>query len=133
MQKLHHLLDQLWGHYARLNPHAQRIHDLLDERGETVVNDHIAFRTYDDPRINIDVLARPFIDSGYKQAGQYTFTEKKLDARHYEHPDPTLPKVFISQLQTEHFSPDLVAAVRGLVDQIPESDLSRWDLPRAGR
>jgi len=133
MQKLYHLLDQLWAYYVRLNPHAQQIHDMLDERGESVTNDHIAFRTYDDPRVNIDVLARPFVDSGYEQMGQYTFTEKKLDARHYEHPEPTLPKVFISQLQTNQFSPQLNEKVQGLIDQIPESELSRWDLPVAGR
>ncbi len=38
-----------------------RIHELFDREGETVKNDHIAFRTFNDPRVSIKVLAEPFI------------------------------------------------------------------------
>jgi len=37
---------------------AENIHGLFTDRGGKVINDHIAFRTFDDKRINIDVLAR---------------------------------------------------------------------------
>ena len=44
------LFDKLWAQYAKLTPQAQKIRSLLEERGEHVVNDHVAFRTFDDPR-----------------------------------------------------------------------------------
>jgi hypothetical protein len=133
MLNITQLFDRLWAQYALQNPHAREIHDLLDERGDTILNDHVAFRTFDDPRINIQVLARPFIEAGYEVGGQYTFAQKKLDAQHYQHPDPNLPKVFISQLQTAAFSPQLTGQVKKLVDQILPEQLDRQDLPAAGR
>jgi len=54
------LRDRLWNDFLQMNPHAARIHRLLADRGDTVVNDHIALRTFGDARIGVDVLARPF-------------------------------------------------------------------------
>ena len=72
------IFDQLWSDYINQNPEAKRVYDLLISEGETVVNDHIALRTFDDPRISIDVLAKPFIEAGYEYKGDYVFEEKKL-------------------------------------------------------
>ena len=80
------LLDRLWQDYAAINPQAGQIHDLLSRRGERVVNDHIALRTFDTPCIGLNALASPFIHLGYEPRGRYIFPEKKLLARHYEHP-----------------------------------------------
>ena len=134
---LEQLLDRLWDDYARLNPQAQAIHRLLQARGETVANDHIAFRTFDNPRIGIDALARTFIDLGYTPKDQYTFPEKKLKARHYEPPaSPSgthLPKVFISELKVDQFSAPFGQIVQGLIDQVPQDLPSRPDFPASGR
>ncbi len=71
----------------------------------TIFNDHVAFRTFDDARVNIEVLAKPFIEAGYIECGEYTFEEKKLYAKHFEHAtDKNAPRVFISQLKTAEFS-----------------------------
>jgi hypothetical protein len=133
MPTIHDLLGRLWEDYAAQNPQVQRIHRLLQERGETVVNDHIALRTYDDARVGIEVLAAPFIHYGYRPADDYTFPEKKLFARHYEHDDETLPKVFISELKLAACSPGLREIVGRLVDQIPPQKLRELDCPAAGR
>ncbi|MEX1016410.1 MAG: DUF1338 domain-containing protein [Phycisphaeraceae bacterium] len=133
MPTLDDLIDQLWNDYVNLNPHAQRVHDLLRERDETIVNDHIAFRTFDDPRVNIDVLAAPFLAHGYTARDSYTFPEKKLFARHYEHSDDGKPKVFISELKTDGFSETLRRTVQNLVDQVPDERTRRADFPVAGR
>lgn len=45
MAQLQELLDRIWEDYARVNPQARAIVDLLASRGESIVNDHIAFRT----------------------------------------------------------------------------------------
>src|SRR5687768_4017953 len=105
MTDLPNLLDRLWRDYAALNPQAGAIHGLLSREGETVVNDHIALRTFDDPRVNIEALARAFTRHGYTAKDEYTFPDKKLFARHFEHADPAYPRVFISELRLGDFSP----------------------------
>jgi len=127
------LLDLLWRDYSQLNPQAGAIHKLLESRGDRVVNDHIAPRTYDDPRVGVEVLARPFTRLGYRAGDDYTFTAKKLSARHYEHSNGNLPKVFISELQLGSFSDRLGSIVCGLIDQVTDDDLRRDDLPVIGR
>lgn len=117
------LIEKLWRQYADEIKAANKIHDLLEKEGETIVNDHIAFRTIDDPRVNINVLAKPFIENGYVEKGGYDFPVKKLYAKHYEHPDPEAPKIFISQLLAASFSDWLHKFMLGLVDKMPEKIL----------
>jgi len=111
------IFDRFWQTYATENPSAKRIFDLFAATGETVVHDHIALRTFDDPRVNIDVITRLFRDQGYEPRGEYRFEAKKILGRHFEHvSDPDAPKVFVSELLTSQFSPFLqgqVAAALG--------------------
>ncbi len=113
------LFEALWQDYIKRNPHANKVHQLFSNEGEKIINDHVAFRTFNHPRINIDQLAKFFIDYGYTEKGTYDFPVKKLYAKHYEHQDPKAPKVFISELLIENFSPELQACVTACVNQIP--------------
>ena len=127
------IFSRLWEDYTSQNPSAQKVYDLFVKEGEQVLNDHIAFRTYDDPRVNIDVLAKIFIQNGYVEKGQYEFEQKHLFAKHYEHKsDKNAPKVFISQLKTKDFSQYLQKTVKETVDKISEIDLKSDDLIYAG-
>ena len=120
MSSLDELLFLLWNDYSSMNKQAYAIHKALEGRGEKVINDHIAFRTFNLPKVGIDVLARPFINLGYQTKGEgYHFPDKKLFARHYEHSDFHQPKVFISELEVEKFSPTLQQTIRQLMDQVP--------------
>lgn len=110
------LFERLWRDYVAVTPQASRIHALLSGRGETIVNDHIALRTFSRERVGIEALARPFIALGYRPGGDYEFPDKHLTARHYQHADPDLPKVFISQLEL-----DRVPAIAEIVDRLLES------------
>lgn len=116
------IFEKLWKQYSNENPSALRIHELLRQQGERIVNDHVAFRTFNDPRVDIEVLARPFLAAGYQPAGEYHFKAKKLHARHYEVPGhPELPRVFISELKLEECSNELqetVAAILGKLDPV---------------
>lgn len=130
------LLDRLWRDYAAMNPQAGRIHQLLSDRGETVVNDHIALRTFDDPRVNIDVLSRAFINGGYTPGERYEFSAKKLRARHFEPPPEAgdgLPLVFISDLKLAECSDTVRRIVGELIGQVDKKTWSRPDLPVIGR
>jgi hypothetical protein len=106
--KLDTIFDRLWVDYIIQNPSAGKIHDLFINEGESVVNDHIAFRTLDYPEIEIDVLARLFVSNGYVSKGEYNFTEKHLFARHFELDGvDKAPRIFISQLILSECSPFL--------------------------
>lgn len=127
------LLEALWRDYTATTPQAERIHRLLVARGEIVHNDHVALRTYDAAEIGIDALARPFEALGWRGREHYRFDEKHLCARYWQHDDPNLPKIFISELCVAELSPGAQAIVRGLVDQLPADFARRPDLPWAGR
>lgn len=127
------LLEALWRNYVAITPQASRIHRLLRDRGEHVHNDHIALRTYGAPGITIDDVARTFEDHDWRPREKYRFDEKHLRARYWQHPDPDLPKVFISELILDELSPPCRAIVDGLVAQLPPDFGKREDLAWAGR
>ncbi len=128
------LLDMMWKDYCELNPAAKKIHDLFVAEGETVLNDHIALRTFNHPRLGIRQMAKHFEAMGYKMTdNEYHFTEKKLYARHWQHSDETLPKIFISELELEKVSPFIRDTVNKLVDQIPDSVLNSEAFTLSGR
>ncbi len=127
--KTESIFEELWEQYAGENPGAGQIHKLFTDAGERVVNDHVAFRTFDDPRVNIDVIARPFTEAGYQPAGEYIFPVKKLRARHYELPgNPESPRVFISELILDQFSDELQNTIREQLDAVSPEVLSSPDL-----
>lgn len=128
------IFDKLWKEYTERTPSAQKIKDLFTSEGNTVYNDHVAFRTYDDERVNIEVLATPFLEVGYEEKGEYTFEAKKLYAKHYEHKtDKNAPRVFISQLKTKEFSAELQSEVKRLIDSLSSEDLDPKTLVFKGR
>ena len=78
VKSLSGLLDKMWKDYVDINPLAQKISDLFIQQGEVIQNDHIALRTFNHPRVSIDVVAKPFVVSVYKYGGDYHFPDKKL-------------------------------------------------------
>ncbi len=119
--KAQEIFDKLWADYITQNPEAKKVHDCFIAEGEKVENDHIAFRTFFDTRINVDVIARPFMEAGYVQKGYYIFEDKHLTAKHYEHQTlVNAPRVFISQLMTDHFTPKLQSIVKQCATRVPD-------------
>lgn len=115
------LFSNLWDDYILQNPETKKVYDLLNEEGEEVVNDHIAFRTFDHPKVAIEVLAKPFLEAGYVKKGTYQFEAKKLKAFHFEHEtDEKAPKVFISALEAEKFSPFVQDTLNELMERLPD-------------
>ncbi len=126
-------LDRLWRDYVAITPLAARVRALLDARGETVRNDHVALRTYGVPGLGLEALARPFERRGWEPRDRYRFDDKHLVARYWQHPDPTRPKVFISELVVDELPTAARAAIAALVAQLPAGFAERDDLPTAGR
>jgi hypothetical protein len=125
------LLERMWQDYLTMNPQARAVRDLFESRGERVVNDHIALRTFDLDPVGIDTLARPFLASGYRELGSYRFPVKKLRARHFGAPGK--PLVFISELLVEEFEPEVRAIIRGLVEQVDPARTEGFDFCTSGR
>ena len=117
------LFANMWQDYVAITPSANKIHQLLG-RGDDIINDHVAFRTFNHPKVNVAKLAAHLLALGYEEKGDYVFEQKKLKAKHYEHSDPTKPKVFISELLVEEFSDKLQAVVQRIVDQVDEAAVS---------
>ncbi len=128
------LFGALWDRYTRIAPSAKLIRRSFEERGEQILNDHIALRTFNDPRVTIDVIASPFKQLGYIRKGDYEFKEKKLYAHHYEHPDDqNAPKIFISELLLEQCTEGLRQIVKASLDQIPYAEIDMDTLLLQGR
>ena len=133
-QELKAFFQKTWIQYTKLNPDALKIHQLLESREESVVNDHIAYRTLRHPRFGIQSLIPFFEKYGYKEKGEYNFKVKKLYAIHMEHPeDPSLPKIFISELLMDQFSEFLQNTLNRVVMDIPFSAIECEDFCYSGR
>jgi hypothetical protein len=126
---LQQIYNRLWSDYTTQNPSVKKIYNLFLDEGETIHHDHIAFRSFNDPRVNIDVLARPFIERGYEARGEYHFKKKKAYAQHFEHKDdPSLPRIFISHLLTDQLSDHVQQTVTRILDKAPQEKLKSEDL-----
>jgi hypothetical protein len=122
-QQLSDLLQAMWKDYVDLNPAAGRIYQLLSQQGEVVLNDHIALRTFNHPRLGLESMATTFKKLGYTEKKDYFFKEKKLYAKHYEHSEESFPKIFISELETEKLSPFVQKTVNWIVDQLSDETI----------
>ncbi|MEM1414013.1 MAG: DUF1338 domain-containing protein [Myxococcota bacterium] len=116
LDDLSSLFARLWRSYVGLCPSAPRVRALLG--GEAVVNDHVAYRTYDHPRLGIAQLAAPFVAAGYTPRGDYVFEAKKVRATHFER-GPGDPKIFLSELVLGDCSPALRRIVHALAEAVP--------------
>lgn len=115
------LFDNLWSNYLSVTPLAKKVHDLIGAtQTDEICNDHIALRTFNIEKVGLEKLAAHFKVLGYTECGEYNFEGKKLYAKHFEHPNPMKPKVFISELLVEKFSPEIQKVIHDLVDQIDD-------------
>lgn len=111
------LWNKLWQNYSQRVNYAQIYQQMINHAGGTVTNDHIAFRSLrlnvDGQNLGIEYLAQIVEALGYEAAGEYTFPDQKLYARHYRHPQQAqfdLPKLFISELIVDQL-PDAIATL----------------------
>ncbi|RPE12777.1 DUF1338 domain-containing protein [Chitinophaga lutea] len=116
MNKLQLILDGLMRRYKERVPDVEKvisamIAEGLIRRADDIENDHIAFRTMGVPHLGIQSLEKIFLHHGYIKKDYYYFAEKRLDAYWYAPPEPSLPRIFISELRVK----DLPAATRDMI------------------
>jgi len=127
------LFCRMWDKYSSLTPSASQILEFFRSKGEEVENDHVAFRTLNDERVNIEKVSKLLLELGYVEGGEYHFTEKKLYAKHFYHPSENHPKVFISQLLVEEFSEELQQTMKSIIDDIIFDELDELSFLTGGR
>lgn len=131
--KLNNLYNKLWQQYTIDSPDSLKVFQLLENEGEKVINDHIAFRTFADNRVSVDHLGKFWCDLGYEEKAKYRFENKKLTAKHYEHKtDKNMPKVFISQIEVSEFSPFMQETAKKCVDRIPQELRNKEEILYSG-
>ena len=124
-----HLWESLWQQYSVRVSHARTYQQMIAAAGGTVKNDHIAFRslrmTVDSPQgqinLGIDYLEQIAKFLGYEVAGEYTFPETHLYARHYCHPQQEeldLPKLFISELVVDELPEEVAQLIYKTVSKL---------------
>jgi len=108
--------DKLWQQYSEISPQALAIHQLFASKGEILVNDHVAFRTFADSHISLDIVEDEILALGYRLLDSYQFEVKKLDARCYIH-DQSPTKIFISELRWRELSDQAQAIIQDIIEQ----------------
>ncbi|MBN3885076.1 MAG: DUF1338 domain-containing protein [Nostoc sp.] len=125
-----HLWKLLWQEYSARVIYARTYQQMITAAGGAVANDHIAFRSLrllvDTPRgqvnLGIDYLGQLAEALGYVAAGEYTFAQTHLYARHYRHPQQekfNLPKLFISELIVDELPTNIAQLISKTVSSIP--------------
>ncbi len=137
--QVNQFFDALWDAYTDVTPQAHKIQTLFKQQGETVINDHVAFRTFGNSPISLAKLEPLFEQMGYQAYGQFRFENKHLKARCYKHTEQAdAPKIFLSELLTEELPQDCQDIINGLVAQIPADVVKGpeifwqkrlWDIP----
>ena len=117
------LFSKIWDNYLDVTPSALKIHDLLST-GNDLINDHVAYRTFNIEKVNLDKLSAHLLALGYTECGEYHFKAKKLYAKHFEHTDTTLPKVFISELLVEEFSQPVQNIIKRMVNSVSPANVA---------
>lgn len=123
---------ELWADYTELAPQAQKIQELFARDNPQVINDHVAFRTFAGSPVELDRLEPLLLSLGYAVQEQYRFEQKKLRARSYLHPDPQVPKIFLSELLVDQLSSSAQQMLRPYIEQIAITSLTS-DIFYSGR
>lgn len=125
--------DNLWNDYLSVTPQAGRIHQLFINDGNTIVNDHVAFRTFNISPINLTELDHQLARLGYRPYESYRFKEKKLNAWSYLAGEEGQPRIFLSELRVEELSLKAQAIINRCCKQIDPALCQSPSVFSAGR
>ena len=103
------ILQHLFVPYMNRVPDVKKISkamigENIIEKTQDIVNDHIAFRTMGVENLGIQSFEKIFLQHGYTKKDYYFFEKKKLDAYWYAPPEPSYPRIFISELRVKDLS-----------------------------
>ncbi len=123
--------DDLWTDFVRIAPAAAKIKTAFEERGETVHNDHVAFRTFDRGPLALEQMEPLILGLGYELLDEYHFEDKKLRARAYLRPGA--PRIFLSELLVSERSDFARELIDECLRQVPPEASAHAKVFCAGR
>lgn len=123
----------LWKDYVAMTPQAATIKQAFEDRGDEVLNDHVAFRTLALGPIGLESLEPHLLAVGYQRYQPYEFPAKKLKAFGYTPPTPELPRIFLSELLTDQLSSEAAAILKRCADQVPKEKVADPSILWSGR
>jgi len=112
--------ENVWNDYIGVTPQAQQINQLFKRTYGSIINDHIAFRTFNLSPLSIGELEHIILEMDYSFDKEYKFAEKKLYAKSYIHSDEAMPMIFFSQLLTDQLSQKSQNIIFDLVKQVDQ-------------
>jgi Domain of unknown function (DUF1338) len=123
--------SDLWADFVGIAPQAAALKQRFEAHGETVVNDHVAFRTFDRGPLRLGALEPMILDLGYQFFDEYRFEDKHLRARAYLCPGS--PRIFLSELLADELSRSAQDWVERCCLQVDASRAGSSAVFRAGR
>lgn len=132
------VLEGLMSRYTERVPDVEVVRSALVADGyiptvDAIENDHIAFRTMGVPQLGIRSLEKIWLHYGYQRRDSYDFPVKKLDAYWYSPPDPSFPRIFISELRVDDLSPQSQGIIHSYVDEVKSDPVDELDLDDVGQ
>lgn len=123
--------SELWADFVHIAPQAAALRSRFEALGETVLNDHVAFRTFDRGPLRLAALEPLLLELGYHAFDEYQFPDKHLRARAYrcEH----APRVFLSELSLDELSREAQEWVERCASQVDASRAGTAAVFHAGR
>ncbi|BCL75546.1 DUF1338 domain-containing protein [Jeongeupia sp. HS-3] len=94
----------LWDDYISIAPQSAQVRALFAADNPAIVNDHVAFRTFDTGPLRLSKLEALLFGLGYRRHAPYAFADKHLSAWGYVPADPNDPLVFLSELHVHELS-----------------------------
>ncbi len=110
--------SKLWHEYIKITPQAKKIQTIFLNQGETIVNDHIAIRTFDLSPVSLKQLSPLIVQLGYVRLEHYHFDEKHLYAESYIDREGNGPRIFISEFLTQSLNTENQKLVKSFCQQI---------------
>jgi hypothetical protein len=132
------VLDGLMGRYMERVPDVGKIVNAMQGQGliadrRSIENDHIAFRTLGVKHLGMASLEKIFLYYGYERRDHFTFLEKKLEAHWYHPPQPTLPRIFASELRVGDLSVAAQQILLSYTNEVTADPVDRLDLDDAAQ
>lgn len=125
--------DNLWADYVAMTPQAEKIKSTFEAEGETVLNDHVAFRTLALEPIGLKALEPHLLSLGYTPYEPYDFKAKKLSAYGYLPPDPKMPRLFVSELRVQELSESTQEILKRIADEVDPAQVADPSVLWSGR
>lgn len=123
--------SELWADFVHIAPQAAALAARFEALGESVVNDHVAFRTFDRGPLRLDALEPLLLGLGYRYFEEYHFADKHLRARAYL--CDGAPRIFLSELLLDELSEQARGWVERCATEVDASLVGTASVFHAGR